>query len=80
MSAFLKYCQKFIIVVLFLSLIGCGTKSSPVSPEGATYPRVYPEPASDSNKNKKSKLKRRYSPKDAREAPFFQYPNRLPKN
>ena len=78
MSAFLKYCQKFILVVLFLSLIGCGTKSAPVSPEGATYPRVYPDPTPSSNK--KSKLKKTYLPKGAKEVPFYQYPNRLPKN
>ena len=78
MGAFLKFCQRFVLLLLSLSLIGCGIKSAPVSPEGATYPRVYPEATSSSNK--KSKLKKGYLPKGAQEVPFYQYPNRLPKN
>lgn len=69
------------IMVFFvvLAVSGCGVKSSPVAPEGATYPAQYPA-ALPTFQVKDVAPARSYEPAPAVSDPksFWQYPNTPP--
>ena len=80
MGILIRYLQQPLLIFTLLILGACGMKSSPVSPDGSTYPAIYPQTPIESKKNNDRGLQSRDVLLEGDSEGLYQYPNRKPGN